>query len=106
MQWPARRIEKQLTCPACGDVIADAVYKLWPGDLTLTTPAGPRLQPTGGALLLRQFAGDPDRLAFIRRSLPELIFDLRCPRGHVTLATMPALVRAMRTTPGRWVPAG
>jgi hypothetical protein len=94
-----------VTCPACGDVIADATHRLWPGDLVLVAPPGHRLQPTGGGLLLRQFAEDPDRLAFVRRNLAELIFDLRCPRGHTTLVTMPSLARAIRTTPGRWVPA-
>jgi hypothetical protein len=106
MRWlPRRLIEKQLTCPACGDIIADAVYRPFPGDLVLTAPAGHRLQPTGGAILLRQVAGDPDRSAYVRRNLGELIFDLRCRRGHSTLATMPSLARAIRNTPGRWVPA-
>ena len=107
MRWPpGRAVEKHLTCPACGDLIAAAVYRPLAGQLVLTAPAGHQLQPTGGELLLRRFADDPDRLAYVRRNLGELIFDLRCPRGHETLVTMPALVRAMRSTPGRWVPAG
>jgi hypothetical protein len=61
--------------------------------------------PTGGAILLRQLESSPDEAGYVRRNLCELIFDLRCPRGHRTLTTMPSLARALRTTPGRWVPA-
>ena len=42
-------------------------------------------------------------LEVVRAHLDELIYDLRCHRGHHTAQTMPAIVRAMRRTPGRWV---
>ena len=101
-------LRKELTCPACGDVLAAAVFRPLPARLTLTSPDGLVVQPTGGAVLLRRRAQEesPARAEYVRRNLAELIFDLRCRRGHSTLATMPALVRAIRTTPGRWVPAG
>jgi hypothetical protein len=109
MRLRARRgIEKQLTCPACGDIIADAVYRPLSGNLALTGPDGHALQPTGGAILLRQLEqwdNSRDRVRYVQRHLEELIFDLRCRRGHSTLAPMPRLARAIRTTPGRWVPA-
>jgi hypothetical protein len=40
MRLPRRVIEKQLTCPACGDVLADAVYRPLAGDIVLTAPGG------------------------------------------------------------------
>jgi hypothetical protein len=45
-----------------------------------------------------------DDVDFVRRHLGELMYDLRCRRGHRTVQTMPAIVRAMRQTPGGWVP--
>ena len=112
---PFRRLVKQLTCPQCGDVMADADYRPLPPALRLSHPDGTLLQPTGGAVLVRlaqRQLDDPDdpghaqaaeRLEFLRRNLGELMYDLRCRRGHVTLATMPGIIRAMRRTPGRWV---
>jgi hypothetical protein len=110
-----RRLTKQLTCPRCGDVVADAEYRPFPSSLRLHGTDGALLQPTSGAVLVRltqrQVADtdDPghadaeDRFEFLRRNLGELMYDLRCPRGHGTLATVPGIVRAMRHTPGRWV---
>lgn len=110
-----RRLVKQLTCPQCGDVVADAEYRPFPSTLRLRNTDGTLLQPTGGAVLVRlaqRQLADPDdpgradaqaRLDFVRENLGELMYDLRCRRGHVTLATMPGIVRAMRHTPGRWV---
>src|SRR5690242_6203565 len=110
-----RPLAKQLTCPRCGDVLADADYRPFPARLRLRGIDGTELRPTGGAVLVRitqrqlDDPGDPgradaeDRLAFLRENLGELMYDLRCPRGHVTLATVPGIVRAMRRTPGRWV---
>jgi hypothetical protein len=107
MPLPGRReIAKQLTCPACGDIIADAHYRPLSGNLDLTSPDGCTLHPTGGAVLLRQLEqwdDKKDRADFVRGHLEELIFDLRCRRGHSTLAPMPRLARRIRTTPGRWV---
>jgi hypothetical protein len=34
----------------------------------------------------------------------ELMYDLACRRGHRTVQTMPAILRALRRTPGSWVP--
>lgn len=112
-----RRVVKQLTCPLCGDVVADAEYRAFPSSLVLHDPDGALIQPTGGAVLVRlaqrQLAdpGDPGhaqaeaRLEFIRQNLGEVMYDLGCRRGHVTLATMPGVIRTMRRTPGRWVTA-
>jgi RNA polymerase subunit RPABC4/transcription elongation factor Spt4 len=110
-----RQISKQLTCPACGDIIAAAVYTRWLGNLVLTSTEGSRIQPEGGAVQVRRAqhdlsAGSPadraavqDRLDFLNDHLSELIYDLRCRRGHSTLRTAPQIVRAMRRTPGDWV---
>ena len=110
-----RRVVKQLTCPQCGDIVAEAEYRPFPSTLRLRGTDGTLLQPTGGAVLVRlaqRQLADPDdpghaqaeaRLEFIRDNLGELMYDLRCPRGHITLATMPGIVRAVRRTPGRWV---
>lgn len=110
-----RRLVKQLTCPQCGDVVADADYRPFPSKLRLRGTDGAPLRPTGGAVLVRltqRQLDDPDdpgraqaedRMEFIRQNLGELMYDLRCPRGHVTLATAPGIVRAMRHTPGRLV---
>jgi len=109
------RLVKQLTCPMCGDIVARAVYRRLPPNLQVERPDGTPVQPSSGAVLLRVMdqrvadAAPADRrdaengLDFVRRHLGELMYDLRCPRGHVTLATMPGIVRAMRRTPGRWV---
>ena len=111
-----RRLTKQLTCPACGDIVAEADYRRFPAALRLRTPDGAPLPPTSGAVLVRltqrQLAdpGDPGhtqaeaRLAYLRENLGELMYDLRCRRGHVTVATAPGIVRAIRRTPGSWVP--
>ena len=73
------------------------------------------LQPLGVAVQIRLAEQDltsqdgerrsqaEQRLSFLRRHLGELVYDLRCRRGHSTACTMPQLVRAMRRTSGRWV---
>jgi hypothetical protein len=106
---------KQLVCPRCGDVMADAEYRRFLPRLTLTALDGSPLPPTGGAVLVRLLeqeaarapATDREeaerRLGPGHRQLGELLYDLRCPRGHRTVQTMPAIVRAIRRTPGRWV---
>ena len=43
------------------------------------------------------------RLDFVKRNIGELIYDIRCRRGHATLRTGPQIARALRRTPGRWV---
>lgn len=113
-----RRITKQLTCPRCGDVVAEATYRPFPSTLRLTGPDGALLQPTGAAVLVRlaqrqlDDPADPghaeaqDRLDYIRENIGELLYDLRCRRGHVTVASVPRIIRAMRRTPGSWVTPG
>jgi hypothetical protein len=114
-----RRIEKELLCPVCGDVVASAVYRPWLGSFAFTAPAGHRVFPRRAALLLREVEQQLDRLApdapgverrrlqgraeFVHAHLEELIYDLRCPRGHATLRTAPQILRALRRVPGRWV---
>jgi hypothetical protein len=103
-----REIAKQVTCPACGDIVATAAYRPLSGNLVLTAPDGRRLDPTPGPVLMRQleqWESMQDRVAWVQCNLEERIFDLRCRRGHSTLATMPRLARTIRSTPGRWIPA-
>src|SRR4051794_28497474 len=107
-----RSTTKRLICPACGDVIGDAVYRRWRGRLGVTSVDGYRLSPTGAALMRRivesQLTDNPDdtaraRLDFVIDNITDPIFDLRCRRGHSTLRTTPQLTRAMVRTPGDWV---
>lgn len=114
-----RQLRKLLTCPACGAVIAQAAYRQWPGTLTLTSPDGAFLQPTGAAIQAQIAQAQLDRsttsgeaataqarLDFIHKNITELVFDLRCPNGHSTLRTMPQIATALRRTPGNWVSVG
>jgi hypothetical protein len=101
-----RPVAKQLLCPACGVVLADARYRPFPGTLVLVSPDGAQLQPSTGGVLLRQVQAEPggdDRVDFVRRHLGEILFELRCRNGHSTLRTLPQLVRAVRRARGRWV---
>jgi hypothetical protein len=110
-------ISKQVTCPACGDVLATAEYRRRPGWLELTSPRGERIAPTHGGVevrLARQALADAgpadraraeERLRYARAHVEELFCDLRCPRGHRTLVTGPHLVARLRRSPARWVPA-
>ena len=112
---PFRRVVKQLVCPRCGDVMADAEYRLFPPRLTVTALDGTSVPPTGGAVLVRALELEAaraapadreeaeERLGSGHRNLGELMVDLRCPRGHRTVQTVPAIARAMQRTPGRWV---
>lgn len=119
MRIRPRKVRKQLTCPACGVVLADALLAPWLSRLELTSLDGRILQPEGVGLQIRlteqQLAAADSRAAteqararleFLRRHLEELVYDLRCANGHSTLQTMPQLVRAIRRTPGRWVSVG
>lgn len=108
-------MRKQLTCPGCGDVVADAVYRLWPGNLIITSTEGYQIQPLRGAIELRlaqqgiASASGKDRaeararLDFVTRNISELIYDFPCRRGHSTLRTAPQITQAMQQTPGAWV---
>src|SRR3954469_24796480 len=110
-----RTISKQLPCPACGVVVADATYTRWPGDLALVAPDGTRIQPESAAVQLRRARAEQDaaptpareqRMAYLTRNLDELVSDLRCRNGHSTLRSMPELVRAIRQAGGHWVDLG
>ncbi|MDQ2879781.1 MAG: hypothetical protein M3Y48_00560 [Actinomycetota bacterium] len=107
-------MSKQLTCPGCGDVVADAVYWPWRGSLTITSTEGYQITPARWAVQLRLVEQDvasvsddreeaQTRLDSVRRNIGELIYDIRCRRGHSTLRTGPQITRALRRTPGRWV---
>lgn len=101
-----RPAAKQLVCPACGVVVADARYRPFPGTLVLVSPDGAQLQPSTGGVLLRQVQAESagaDRVDFVRRHLGEVLYELRCRNGHSTLRTLPQLVRAVRHAGGRWV---
>ena len=110
------RVVKQLTCSRCGDVAAQATYRRFPPTLRIETPDGVLVQPTSAGVLLRiaeQRVRDADpaeraesetALELVRAHLDELIYDQRCHRGHHPVQPMPAIVGAMRRTPGRWVP--
>ena len=106
---------KQLLCPRCGDVLADADYRPVAGSLTLSAPDGYQLTPQMGAIHIRRAeqelasasssAGADEartRLEFVRRNLGELMYDLPCHRGHSTLATAPQITRVLRRAKGSW----
>jgi hypothetical protein len=43
------------------------------------------------------------RFDFVSRNVGEVIYDIRCRRGHSTLRTGQQITRALRHTLGRWV---
>lgn len=108
-------VSKQLTCPRCDDVVADAVYRPWAGRLTIISTEGSPITPGSWAIQMRLVeqhlavaaAEDVEqtqaRLDFLKCHFGELIYDIRCRRGHSTLRTGPQIIRALRRTPGRWV---
>jgi hypothetical protein len=110
-----RRVRKQLTCPRCDDVVADVVYVPWVGSLTITSVEGDQVTPSGWALQLRRVEQDlsvasPEnraeaqaRFDFVSRNVGEVIYDIRCRRGHSMLRTGQPITRALRHTPGQWV---
>jgi len=110
-----RQVTKQLTCPHCGDVMAEASYRPLSGWLTITGPDGYQLNPQEGALHARRAeqegaaASSPARqeqaqadLRFIKQHIGELMYDLPCHRGHHVLATAPQITRAVRRAKGNW----
>jgi hypothetical protein len=114
-----RRVDKQLTCPRCGNVVADASYRPLSGTLTVTAVEGTVVLPAGAAVQLgiaeRSLAGATTtadreeaqaRLDFVRRNVGEVIYEMRCQRGHVTMRTAPQITRAVRRAGGRWAALG
>jgi hypothetical protein len=110
-----RWVSKQLICPRCGDVVADVEYRPWGGSLTITSTEGHQITPSGWAIQLRLAEQDVAsaaaedlqearaRLEFLGRHIGELIYDIRCRRGHSTLRTGPQITRAVRRAKGHWV---
>lgn len=111
-----RRVEKQLVCLRCGEVIGDALFRPLAWTLRITAPDGGELAPQLGAIHVRlaeqqiAAASSPGaeaeataRLAFIKRNIGELMYSLPCPRGHNTMATAPQITRALRHSQGRQV---
>lgn len=110
-------LTKQLTCPQCDDVVADAVYRPWAARLTVISTEGQLITPSRWAIQIRLAEQDlaaataaaegvapaQARLDFLKGHIGELIYDIRCRRGHSTLRTAPQIIRALRRTPGRWV---
>ena len=109
-RWSVR---KQVLCPACNDVMADVVHRIWPGTLTVRTPEGYEVMPRRSAAVERELdaggdrlsgVGDPEELrAMLRRYHADLVYELTCPRGHLTVSAAPQLVHAVRRASGAWV---
>jgi hypothetical protein len=110
------RITKQVTCPGCDDVLAEARYTRYPPNLVLTSPDGELIQPENVGNQLRRAqervataASDVARAEAaaqaekLEKLLGELVYDLRCRRGHVTIRSMPQVIAAMRRAGGAWV---
>lgn len=110
------RVEKQLVCLRCGDVIGDVVFRPVAWTLRITAPDGRELVPQMGSVHVRlaeqqvaaatspgEEAEATVRLKFIERHIGELMYELPCPRGHSTVATAPQITRAMRHSKGRTV---
>ena len=101
----ALTVTKQLICPQCDTVMAEASYRRFLPRLRVRTIDGVELPPESMELLLlraRDQAAE-DRVTFLEDHLDEYVFDLRCRSDHSTLRTMPQIARAVRSTPGRWV---
>ncbi|WP_436529057.1 hypothetical protein [Actinoplanes sp. HUAS TT8] len=108
MGWTVR---KQLLCPACGDVVAEAIHRRLPAMLTVLATAGYEVMPRRSAAVERDLgegllAGVPDEESLremLQHYHADLIYELMCARGHVTYRPAPVVVDALRTTPGAWV---
>jgi hypothetical protein len=110
------RVEKQLICLRCGDVIGDVVFRPLACTLRITAPDGRELGPQTGAMHERlaeqqvASASSPGeeaeaiaRLKFVNRHIGERMYDLPCSRGHHTMAIAPQIARALRRSKGRTV---
>jgi hypothetical protein len=74
-------VSKQLICPSCGVVVADATHTRWPGNLVLVAPDGRSLMPESVGVLLRRAEAE---------------------RRDAASTVMPHLVRAVRDARGGW----
>jgi hypothetical protein len=107
MGWTVRR---QLLCPACGDIVGEAIHRWFPAMLTVRAPAGYEVMPRRSAAVERDLregvlAGVPDEQTLrdmLIRHHADLIYELRCPRGHVTYRAAPQVVDAVRAASGQW----
>lgn len=41
---------RRLVCPACGDLLGDAIHRRWPGSLTIRAEAGHIINPTSAVI--------------------------------------------------------
>ncbi|MEU8661817.1 hypothetical protein [Actinoplanes philippinensis] len=108
-------VRRRLLCPACGDVIGDAAYRRWPGSLVIRAAAGHDITPIAAGLMRRMVerevaeASSPAareagtaRSRYVTDNITDLIYDLRCPRGHSTLRSAPSIIRSMTAAHGEW----
>jgi hypothetical protein len=105
------RYTKQLICPACGQMMATAVFRIF-GGLKITMPDGFLLAPISDDLLLRvaqdrlaaasadDHAEAQRRLDAILRDAGDRFYDIKCPQGHYTLKTAPKITKAIRAAAG------
>jgi hypothetical protein len=111
MGWTVRR---QLLCPACGDLLGEAMYRRFPAMLTVRATAGYEVMPRRSAAVERdlregRLPGVPDERALrdmLIRHHADLIYELMCPRGHVTYRAAPQVVDAVRAASGQWAHLG
>jgi hypothetical protein len=104
-------VTKQLICPRCTTVLAEASYRRFPPRLVLTSfdgfPAYPEsVQPQLLRARARVEAGDDEareQVDYLEKNFVELVLDLRCRNGHSTLRTLPQLRRAVGRAAGQWV---
>jgi hypothetical protein len=89
-------VEKRLICPRCGDVVADVVYRRWPGRLTVRSLKGYEIMPVRAGAIRRDVDVGDDHPA-------DLVYELTCHNGHTTTRAMPRIVAALRRSGGQWV---
>jgi hypothetical protein len=113
-RWPWNVLRRPLACAACGEVMAVAGYRPWPGRLDVSTTDGRPLTPLSGDLQRRLAeqsvaAAGPDRaeaeseLDYVVRNYRELFYEIRCTRGHRCLITAPRIAHLVRNAPSAWV---
>lgn len=108
MGWTVR---KQLLCPGCDDILAEAEHRRWPPELTVLAPAGYEIMPRRSGAVQRDLeagtltsAGDEQALrSMLLTHHADLIYELTCPRGHRVIRAAPQITRAVRQADGQWV---